>query len=480
MAWSYSQGSGERYRAEGAHFVRWWNAWSVTELAPVSPNTIRLRVSLSTSGFYQNSGYVWSGADSLSCGSASVPVRSYTAVAGLSYTEDIEVPGNWNGQTIRLNIGWCAVSAVLNATVALPSAIAAEDGVFGSAVPVTLTPALSGARHRVQASCAGHTELLLSESENAASCVWTPSVAVYAPLLPNAGSAAAVLSCETFYGGVSMGTSTATVTLRFAPESLTPQLSAGWVTAQVLNQGAASGLSGWIQGYSRARLVFDSTKISCRYGASVAACSVRGEGFTLNESPFDTPVLPGVVAALCCTVTDSRGQSASETLNLTLLPYTPPTFGAVESFRCDASGSANENESCLAVSAAAVLSPLGGENSASLAAALRVFSGSFGSETALTPGQRAILSGLSPDTSYELRLRLTDALGNTAVLKRTFPTRRWAMKLRPDGGGAAFGKAAELDAALELAPGWALVIRGPNGESARLDYAALTALLGTI
>ncbi len=179
-------------------------------------------------------------------------------------------------------------------------------------------------------------------------------------------------------------------------------------------------------------------------------------------------------------MTDTRGQTASETLSVSLCAYAPPAIQSASFVRCDPGGTGSESGTYLAVTAAGLVSPLDGANSAALALRSRTLSGSFGAAAALQSGVRSVLGGFSPDTSYELELTLTDALGSTARLLYTLPTRRWAMKFRPDGGGVAFGKAAESAAALELASGWALELHGPNGESARLDYAGLTALLGMI
>ena len=475
--WSYTQSSGERYQADGSFYARWWNSWSVTELSPVTAYKIRLEVRLATQGFSKNGGYVWYCTDSLSCGGSSVTVRSYTVGADSGYTTTVEVPESWSGRSVTLRIGWCSVTVTLQATAAIPSSVTAEDGEFGRAVPVTITPALAGVRHRLRVNCAGRTEALLSENENALTLTWTPDLALYAALLPASPTAEAVFTCETVYDGNSMGSETRTVTLRFEPGSLAPALSPGWAAASVYNAGAAAGLTAWVQGYSRAEIAFDETKIACRYGASVASYSLRCEGETVSASPWRTPILPETAAELVCTVTDTRGQSASEALTVALCPYAPPVLQGVSIAHSEADGTQSEDGAYLAVLASALISSLDGENSAALSLRARPLSGDFGGATALTPGVRTVLPGFSPDVSWELELTLTDALANSARQRHTLPTRRWAMKFRPDGNGVAFGKAAETAGALELAPGWALILRGPNGETARLDYAALTALI---
>lgn len=491
MAWSYSMPSGKRAMRDGAHFLNWWNSWTLTELSPLTAGTIRLQFTLETSGYYKGrvlddgsigySGYQWYCTDRLVCGDETVPLHArYEALASTNYTAVVEVPASWNGRTVRIYAGYTGPSATLDATVALPSTVTAEDGFFGQAVAVTINPAVSGVRHRLSVSCAGRTEQLLSTADATTALTWTPAVETYAPLLPSAGSASAVLTCETFYNGTSMGSATRTITVAFSPGSLAPVCAAGWASASVLNEGAAQGFTVWIQGKSKAAVSFDPTKITCRYGAAIAGCQITCDGVTDSTSPYETGVLPGTSASILCTVTDSRGQSTGETLTVTLLPYAAPVLAAAEVSRCLADGTASEDGSCLAVEAEALISPLGGENRFTLSASVRPLSGSFGAETALQSGVRTILSGYSPDTSYALRLTLTDGLGAATSFTRTLPTRRWAMKFRPDGNGAAFGKAPEQNAALELANGWALVLHDAQGNTAYLDYARLSALLGTI
>ena len=72
----------------------------------------------------------------------------------------------------------------------------------------------------------------------------------------------------------------------------------------------------------------------------------------------------------------------------------------------------------------------------------------------MTPGQLTVLPGQNPDQSCECRIRAEDGLGRSAEALRRLPTRRWAMKLRPDGQGVAFGKAPEHSKTLELPADW--------------------------
>ena len=338
------------------------------------------------------------------------------------------------------------------------STISASDGVFGQQIPVTLNVSTTGAVHDLRVSCAGRTETLLSQSA-ATSGVWTPDLTTYAALLPNAGSAQAVLTCETFFGGNSVGTTTATITVSFAQGSLPPTLAAGWAAAAVYNTGsAAAGISVFVQGISKAEVSFDSTKVSCRNGASVAGFRIRCNGVTVSAAPYRTDVLIGN-AEILCTVTDSRGQEASEALQITVQPYADPRLTEVTVFRCDSMGSPADDGQYYSAKGKGLYSSLSGQNSMTLTVAhKRTEDAAFGTEVSLQNDTAMVIGTISADYSYQVRLTATDALGKTASVTVALATQHWAMKFRPSGMGVGFGKAPEHDNCIELPSGWVIRI----------------------
>lgn len=371
------------------------------------------------------------------------------------------------------------LTVALSGSYGAPAVPSASDGTFGSAVGITLSGGSAGAKYTVTAACADRTETIAAESSDTG-FIWTPAVATYAPLITDAGSAAATITVDTYYAGVKVGTRTKEITLRFRANSLAPVCSDGWAGVSPRNEDAAQGFTVWVQGYSRARVSFDASRIEPQYGAAIAGYQIVCGDVTKTAAPYDTGVLTGTTEAITVSVTDTRGQTASTTLNVSLLPYARPTLTHLAVFRGDSAGTADEDGAYIACRATPVFSVLGGENACTLKAYVRALTGSFGQAAALTAGVTAALGPFSPDNAYEVKLVAEDGLGNTAEALRRLPTRRWAMKFRPDGGGVAFGKAAEVDAALELGNGWALVLRDSGGNAVTLDHDKLTRLLGML
>ena len=268
-------------------------------------------------------------------------------------------------------------------------------------------------------------------------------------------------ACTTAVG--SAVTATVTVT---ADAGMAPTINSGFAAAAAYNTGtAAASISGYVQGYSKARLTLTKSKLTMANNATVSSYAVLCQGSTTTVSSpgatatADTPTLTAASAtAITVTVTDSRGRTASTTLTVTPMAYAAPTLTGVSVFRCGSGGAASEAGTYYSAKATAGCSSLDGKNSVTLTARHKtVAAASYGSATALTSGTAKVLGGsLGADTSYIVRLTATDSLGNAKTAEVTLPGRTWALKFRADGKGAAFGKAPQYRGALELPEDWTL------------------------
>lgn len=154
-----------------------------------------------------------------------------------------------------------------------------------------------------------------------------------------------------------------------------------------------------------------------------------------------------------------------------------PSIISETAFRCDSSGTADENGMYILARAGVVWSGTAG--SCTLKCRFKATGGAESGWYTMTPGQATILGGaLSPDTSYTVTIQLEYANGGvtkTKIAAVTIPTRLWAFHLREGGRGAAFGKTAETDYELQLPAGWK--IRIGNTALGEAQLAALLALI---
>jgi len=139
-----------------------------------------------------------------------------------------------------------------------------------------------------------------------------------------------------------------------------------------------------------------------------------------------------------------------------------PSIMNEQAFRCDSSGTADENGLFISVRADVVWTAE--EGSAALSCSYKVPGGVDCSPISLQSGIPRIIGGsLSPDSSLLVSLRLAYSSGGATKYKTasvTIPTRLWAFHIREGGRGAAFGKTAEADYELQLPPGWSIRLGG--------------------
>ena len=313
--------------------------------------------------------------------------------------------------------------------------------------------------HIATFTCGGTTLLTSGQFDTALSFAVPRS---WFSAYPNAESLAVTVSVQTYNsGGTAIGSPVTAALTVTADADMRPVVSQGWATLAPYNTGAVVGITGYVKSYSRAEATFDRQLVdmSNAVGASISSFAVTCQGET-DDQHYLTPVLAATSVTVVCTVTDSRGRSASESFTLAVMDYARPTLTGIEIFRCDSSGARAEEGTYYSAKATLTYSPLDGQNNPTLTAAHAAAGGAYGAENSLASGTASVIGQIRADASYTVRLTGRDSLGNEVVFFEAIPTRRWAMKFRPNGRGVAFGKAAETDNCLELDAGWDIRIGG--------------------
>lgn len=282
---------------------------------------------------------------------------------------------------------------------------------------------------------------------------WTVPESLAAQI-PDSPSGTGTLTCKTYNGGALIGTKTVTFTAS-VPAGMKPALTEGWAAVTYDNSGTkASAIAAWVQGYSKAKAVFDSAKIACKQGASIAKYAMTYLGKTTEESPYRTDTISATSATVRCAVTDSRGLTAWEDVTVTLESYAPPMLVGASLYRSDGEGTAADSGTHIAGLATAKFSSIGGRNTATIMGYWKSVGGSYGEGVTLPSGAVGLVTGnveITTDRSYTARIVVTDSLGNSAEFEENIPTEQVAFHLKEGGRGAAFGKAAEQDELLDVA-----------------------------
>ncbi|MGI5976160.1 MAG: DUF859 family phage minor structural protein [Candidatus Limivicinus sp.] len=254
-----------------------------------------------------------------------------------------------------------------------------------------------------------------------------------------------------------------------ADPGMCPRLRSGAVADEVINEGMAAAFAGYIAGISRSRISFDADRIdmgSCA-GAEIAGYRIKYRDTEISGSgtSLETAVLPGDCTVIC-TVTDSRGMEASESIKISPEPYVPPSLNGLGVLRCGSDGTEEENGRYFKLRASVICTPLGGRNGYTVSVSIQPTGGQWSGETELSGFESGIwsdewaspsvLGGAMEGDSYTVRLTISDTLGSSSFYTLRLYHQQWAMKFNAGGTALGVGMAPTVDNALQIPDGWKL------------------------
>lgn len=330
----------------------------------------------------------------------------------------------------------------------------ASTGVIGSALTISINRKSSAFTHTLKYKFKDASGTIVSGT-SATSISWTPPMSL-CTRIPNANSESCTITCETYSGSTLIGTSECSIRLS-VPSSVQLTLSSGWAAVSPYNTGtAASGISKYVQGYSKAEVTFDKSKISTgdSYGAGISSFQVLFGGKSIVSTPYRTPVLSTAgTMNLECQVTDTRGRTQSVVLSVLVQPYTQPLLSDVSVFRCNAAGEADDAGTFISVYAKPNYSTVDGENTAALTVRYKTEGGSYGSALQIAGETTSVIGDglVMVEQSYLVEITITDTIGNKNLVTVQIPTERVFFEgYRDESNGAAFGKHVTLPDYLDL------------------------------
>ena len=380
----------------------------------------------------------WTGAISHgSDGSKKLDCSGSFTISGSSY-----LSGGSIGCSIQLeSIPRATKPTLSDSTVAL-----------GSAVTINISPAVSGWTHNIYYRI-GTGDWVRFATDVKSNYSWTVPLTI-ASSYPTATKGTITIGLNTYNDSTQIG-GTQTVNLDITiPASVVPSVSAVTVSE------AASGLSnfGYVQTKSKLKIVASA---SGSYGSSIRSYvyDIGSQSYSGLENTYTMGevVRDSGTVAVTVTVTDSRGRTASKTVSITVLAYSPPQITHFECSRCgDANGSANANGQYLKVTFGYSVSPLNNKNKASYLLKYSVYDdgkwGGLTSGTQYTYSETYISATaiLNTASTYQVGLVVTDSFGTasfykeigTAVRLLSYIVKRFAI---------AIGKIPEIDNIFDVA-----------------------------
>lgn len=332
-------------------------------------------------------------------------------------------------------------------TIPRSSTLSCDEGVLGNTLALKITRESSSFTHTITYQC-GDVSGTVCTKTTATSVSWKPplSLASQAP----AGTAVTITFTLTAYSGnTALGTDTLAVKCAI-PDSVVPTLSV-----------EVSDVGGYLDTYG-AYVQSKSTVLSKITAAGIYGSTIGSYQVTFDEKTYlgkevTTDAIKGSgTLQLVATVKDSRGRTASVSVDIPVLAYESPNVSRFSVQRCNADGTRNASGSYLAVVFDATVTALNNKNSAVYTLKYKKSTDSIYTSVTLNSLTRQYTV-----TGYEYRFSAAKSSSYNVILsiKDDFPaveksavgpSEMTLWSTLKNGMGFAFGKVAELAGYLDM------------------------------
>lgn len=381
----------------------------------------------------------------------SIALRSYSRTINLNAggTKTITVSGTWPARATLSGTYYESITVSSTGDLAPEydyslMTISPSPQELGGVITITTNRTSTALTHTLRYMLGSETGTIATGVTT--SYAWTLPLTL-ANRIANKTSGSGIIYCDTYHDGALIGTSSQTFTAT-VPTSIVPTIDSVGITEAV--SGIAAQFQAYVQG--RSKLAIDIAA-SGAYSSTITLVNATIEGIKYSGETFTTGLInsSGTVT-IAVEVTDSRGRTASTSVNVTIEAYAAPSIASLAPYRVDGTGAQSDEGTSAAVLINFAIADVNNKNTKAWALDYRI----AGTETwaALTSGSDYTynatytnLTGLFDiNNSYDIRLTLTDYF-TTITRTGTLSTAFAIFNFRPSGKGVAFGKVSERDAA---------------------------------
>ena len=334
----------------------------------------------------------------------------------------------------------------------------------GSELTVTIAPANSTFKHKVEFKI-GATVVYSSDFIPAGTN--TRNYSISHSWFPSSTSGSIVVYLHTYRSDGTFVATVYKVVTANVPIGIVPSISDFVAT---IYSGGLGDL--YVQGKSATRL---TTTAKAGDGSSIKSYTYSGPDIvatgTSSNSTSATWITSTIRSSGTLTykveVEDGRGRKASETVQIYVYPYSPPTFGAVTVQRCTSAGTPSQSGTYAGYTVNSTYSSVNGKNTRTITAAYSSNNGgtystatTIQSATNLNNPATGVYGGgaLAINNTYLIKFTITDSYGATASVEVPLRSAERAFNMLPSGKGVGIGKMAETSGLLDI--GWNTRVRG--------------------
>lgn len=236
----------------------------------------------------------------------------------------------------------------------------------------------------------------------------------------------------------------------YVSESTVPTI--GEFTATRIDNGIPADWGLYVQNFSKCQL--DLASSSGIYGSTISRVEITGNNINTIDyvssisRTTDVLTVPGR-NVFTCKVTDSRGMTATKTVEINVEEAGAGPTVIVDAQRCDSDGTLNPGGSYVSVTVEYYLQSIGGKNSVKsmVATCNGVSVNNFASNVPFI-----IAANISAGSSYEVSASITDILDRTTTVTTKVSSDVRIMNIKQNKRGVAIGKFSEIDDTFEV--GW--------------------------
>lgn len=451
IEWSATQDISGNYSTVWADlYIDSLQSWA--SVSDATSSACSITINGSTKTFYNTS--TLSGYGSKKLGSHGVVVyhnADGTKQFTISASHNFDI--TWNGSYVgTVNVSGSAwLNTIPRATTPTLSNF---NPIMGETITINLPRASDSFTHYIFHDFLAGTWTQINTTAVGTSLQWTVPLKDYALRIPNAEKGGGRIQVDTYNGGTYIGSKiinfTATV-----PASVVPTISAGQVTHAETVAGLATKFANYVQGKSKIRATVAGTGAMVE-GVSVSTITghkiqMNGQTYNTNDATSFELVKAGA-QNIVYTVTDSRGRTASRTVSISPLAYTPPILSVLSASRCEADGTPNDEGEYAKVTIGATLSALNNLNDKIFTLSKKpvtseTWTNQNVSSATYTIETTVIISGISGDNSWDIKFSVQDYFytGDTVSKTMRLSTGFSLIDYFKGGKGLAFGKVAEKD-----------------------------------
>lgn len=279
----------------------------------------------------------------------------------------------------------------------------------------------------------------------------TPSASAITALYTaskSANSITVTLVCQTYSGTTPIGSATSRTATATVSSSLLPSLSG--ITATEANTSVGSLLGGNNFAQNLSTIKFTVTGGAPSTGATISSYSISFNGWTWTGTTTPpTPTTPiidrtGNLTATV-TLTDSRARTASKSVIVTMIAYSPPVLSSSNARRANSSGSPIADGTSIRVDRAGSISALsvGGVQKNNYTVKIETKPRTSGSWTQASSdpfsntsytGFKTLAGPFSTATSFDIRITVTDKFKSVTAI-HSIGTASYPFVLGPNSVG---------------------------------------------